>query len=212
MSLPERILLVARAHGATARPAGLWALAWVAVPAANGLTLPAINPDLSVQSRPMESVMLILLCAPAGILALVGPTPLSWLHARRSRRTRSAAALWTAALLIAQCIAAAAAVVALPDSGLVVAHVVGVAVALGSIALLVTAVADPRLGVVAPALLLAPFSVSAFVPWERNVVVNPALVGPLVATAAVLALAAMAAAWSTAERLVATPLAAERET
>lgn len=187
-------------HGMTRRGLGTWVTVWAVIGFSNAVALPRIDPDISAQVRPMETIFMVLLCLPAGLLGLVAQASLVWLTLPPRLHVRGAEAGWTILLLAAQAAASVGVASILPISSRTRVTVVCTALLLACVAISVACFLNTRIAVLAPAAVMMPFSFQGLVPWDMNLFFNPELRATLILAAALAALGTVVMSFTTVQK------------
>lgn len=184
------LLLTARAHSLTAMLLLGLALAWLLVGATRTLALPRIYPDNVDLARPMESLSTLAIAIPAAFSGYLAGNRLTWLTDTSPRRQGLWRSLWF--LIVTVCQLGLAAVVVSASGSLPMAQVLGVTACVVSIAHLGGRLAGMITGSVLPVAAVLAFSSRRIIPWNANIIYNPALLSELWAVALLFAATALA--------------------
>lgn len=191
---PLRLTLSAR--GMTARWWLRYAAVWLVALGAARIPIPNVNPDPFALDRSLEPLGAISLALPIALIAMLVDDTTAWLLDVGRRAAWTLRATVNAVLLALVAVSAAAASVLLPRevSSL---YYCSLAVMFVSVALLAGLFVGGALTALVPAGLPIPHSATFIVPFQANLVYNPALHRHVVAIApATAAVAVILAPWA----------------
>lgn len=140
------------------------------VVAVSGLTLPAIDPDLELSSRPLESVTMVALVLPISVAVHMCRNRLDWLALTSPRPTVLDEFMWFVVVYLAQWAGLTVLIWSAPEVPSM--HLLAIHSLLTALALLAYRTAGPLASSTVPLTLVAVFSVPDLIPWQMNLLYN----------------------------------------